>query len=171
MKVQLLQPALAPQKAQACQQLYDSDPSSRLAILKALAQEEASPNMLDPQSPNASNALCLLCLKFPGASEETEPLIVASFILIVHRHNQTTPTMWDQKSHQFTEDLPFCATTLIALSLFKNHLHKRWQRGAPSPEFYRQRAQSILSTKTKGHRALSAHHQRWESFLGEHLGG
>lgn len=149
----------------AVSSLYKSDASSRLAILQTLA----SRNLSNEYSPVDSgirlgDAMCLICLKFPSASEESEPLIVASFLLKVNRESKPLPMLSEDA------ELKFCAKTLVALSLFLPAMnHRTTRHGAPRPDYYRSASISILRSRTPAHRALASHHRAWEIFLQENL--
>ena len=150
---------------ESCQQLYKDDPPSRLAILKALSSNPLENKPLaQTLGDNDGHFLTLLCLKFPNASEENEPLVVAGFLTKVSREKNPLPLLTEDS------DIVFCAKALVSLALFQDALKKRWRNhGAPSPNFYRKTSKSVLKTKTKAHQAVSSHHEQWENFLFEQL--
>jgi hypothetical protein len=158
---------LPPRKAIAASSLYERDPSSRLPILRAMSQGSPIPSegiVPCPGPGGVSEVLFMVCMRFPGSSEEAEPIIAASFMAKCVRSRAPLPMI--------TEDsgVEFCAKTLVSLSVFLEAMNRRTARaGAPKPEYYRKVAQGILSKKTVAHRALSSHHQAWESFIHENF--
>jgi hypothetical protein len=156
---------LSEQSSLALNTLYKQDSSSRLAILKSMASCELPNTPLQwDLTKNIGGAMCLICLKFPLSTEESEPLIVASFLTKVSHETAPLPLIASD------EQLGFCAKTLVALSLFYPAMRRRTDRhAAPSPEYYRQTSRGILQNKTPAHRALASHHVAWENFLYEQL--
>lgn len=146
--------------------LYQRDPASRLAILREMAGGAAGGGIIPCDSGGGIGvALCTLCLKFPGASEEDEPLVAAGMISRVSREYTPLPMLSEDPR------MLFCAKALVSLALFLPAMVLRWRRrGAPSPGFYRNASMGVLdSGPTKAHRALGAHHRGWENFLHEQL--
>ena len=148
--------------------LYNRDPGSRLAILGELAGGESpGADTIIPcdSGGGIGEALCILCLKFPGASEEGEPLVAAGMISRVARESHPLPMISEDRGTLL------CAKTLVSLALFLPAMISRWKRrGAPAPEFYRNAAVGMLrGGPTIAHKALSAHHRGWEDFLHEQL--
>lgn len=154
----------APQSA-SLRDLYSSDPSSRLSILRTLSTSDLPESLLPVDSSRGvMNVLCMICLRFPTASEESEPLIVASFLTQVSKESTPFPALVEGAN------MKFCAKTMVALSLFMPAMKRRMDRtAAPSPDYYRSVASGILSSKSPAHRAVAAHHRAWENFLHECL--
>jgi hypothetical protein len=152
--------------AEGAAKLYAKDPSSRLAIIREASKGSWGDGTIIPcdSQGGISPAICLLCLKFQGASEEGEPLLAAGMISRVARATRPLPMV--------SEDNPaaLCAKTLVSLSLYLPAMILRWKkRGAPAPRFYRDVSAGILKGGTDAHRALAAHHRGWENFLHEQL--
>jgi hypothetical protein len=167
---------LSKPQSKGVSELFAEEFSLRKLLLKSLSsyplgsggREDNNGHVgkLIPCDGNASmnNVLCVVCLKFQGASEEEEPLLAAGFLARTCRESNPLPYASEDS------DISFCRKTLTALSLFLPAMIRRLEKhGAPAPHFYRKMAQAILSDKTKAHRALAAHHQAWEDFLFEQL--
>lgn len=156
---------IGPEQSIAAKQLYTSAPSLRRLVMESLSKlplPDSRTIMPCDMGSSLGNTLCVICLKFSGASEEDEPLIAANFLLRVTREQNPLPMVSEDK------DLGLCAKTLCALSLFLPAMSRRWERGgAPHPSFYRKAAQGVLSTKSYAHRALGKHHAAWENFIYE----
>jgi hypothetical protein len=158
---------LTPSQTSSAANLYAADPSSRMDILRSIARVSSfSGEGIVPCEPGfgMSEILFAICMKFPGSSEEAEPILAASFLAKCVRKNRPLPMI--------TEDgeMDFCAKTLVSLAVFLRAMIRRTERsGAPRPEYYRKVAQGILSQKTPAHRALSSHHMAWESFIHENF--
>jgi hypothetical protein len=151
----------------AASNLYSRDPSSRLELLRSLAssRELDRPGLIPCDlGKGLGEMLCLICLRFPVASEESEPLLVASFISMAGRHPQPLPLVSEDG------EVEFCAKTLVSLAVFMEAMIARTERrGSPSPGYYRGVAKGILSRKSPAHRALGAHHEAWEGFIHENF--
>jgi hypothetical protein len=167
---------LSSSESKGVSELFAGEFSFRKSILKSLSSyplgsgdgegTSGKTSSLIPCDGDASmnNILCIVCLKFRGASEEEEPLLAAGFLARTCRENNPLPLVSEDS------DISFCRKTLTALSLFLPAMIRRLEKhGAPAPHFYRKMAQGILGRKTKAHRALAAHHQAWENFLFEQL--
>lgn len=153
------------EQADSAKSLYEESPSLRKLILETLSKFPL-PDTKDilpcDFGSNLGNTLCVICLKYNGASEEDEPFIAANFLLRASRESNPLPRVSEDK------DLGLCAKTLCALSLFLPAMKKRYERrGAPHPSFYRKTSQGILSTKSYAHKALARHHEGWENFIFE----
>jgi len=165
--MKLLLTSVGIKNAEEAAQLYASDPASRLALMRECSRGEwPSDTEVIPCDAKGgiTRAMCLLCLKFPGASEEAEPLLAAGMISRVSRDSRPLPMVSEDSAAML------CAKTLVSLALYLPAMIFRWkQRGAPRPEFYRNASMGILSKGTAAHRALGAHHRGWEDFLHEQL--
>jgi hypothetical protein len=111
---------------------------------------------------NALDVIYLICLtsKFATSDEECHRVAIT-----VHQYiRKTSEPILPYLHHD--HGLVFASKTLLALSFWAKALEKRWRyHGAPSPKYYRQISKHIYNTN--GQKDLSAHHEQWESFLGE----
>ena len=153
------------EQANSARSLYEGSPSLRKLILETLSKISLPDNKtILPCDLGSSlgNTLCVICLKYSGASEEDEPFIAANFLLRATREENPLPRVSEDK------DLGLCAKTLFALSLFLPAMKRRYERrGAPHPSFYRKVSQGILYKKSYAHKALARHHEGWENFIFE----
>jgi len=54
---------------------------------------------------------------------------------------------------------------LISLCFFKPALQRRWKKGGPHPDFYRNHSKTIFANE--GYEHISANHEKWENFFSE----
>ncbi len=157
--MELLQRTLGAEAAR----LYESDPSQRMALLSEVSKR-GWPSVLPCKGIGGIGmVVSAICLGFPGASEESEPLVVAAMFSRAVREQQILPLASEDKG------MMLCAKTLVSLSIFMPAMLGRWKRrGTPKPGFYRTLSVGILRRgPTAAHRALGTHHQAWENFLHE----
>lgn len=158
----LVQQLYDAKNSDALKALYESDPSSRPSIKQAIGTKLIT----DPSKiiiSNAIDALFMICLTAKFADSEDECNRIA--ITVYQYHDKTremTPSMVSDHG------LTFSSKCLIALSFYPQALEHRWKhRGAPKPDFYRQLSKTVY--KTFEQPDIAAHHEQWESFLGEML--
>ena len=146
----------------ALKDLYETDPETRPSIKQAIGSKLITATNKIITS-NAIDALFMICLTAKFADSEDECNRVA--ITIYQYHDKTKaliPSLVDDR------DLVFSSKCLISLAFFPQKLEKRWkQYAAPKPDFYRQLSKAIY--KTFDQNDIAAHHEKWESFLGEVL--
>lgn len=139
-------------------------------LSKKLSESEDSPNLIpwdlgksEPQQ--LGNFFCLICLKAKIATEEEEPLLVATLLASCTRAKPLLPELAEDQG------LQFCAKALTCLALFREALQRRCDRhGASAPHTYRKHSQTILaSSKNPTREALASHHRNWENFLEENI--
>jgi hypothetical protein len=146
----------------ALQELYDTDLESRPSIKEAIGSKiiTAKDKII---TSNAIDALFMICLTAKFAHSEDECNRVA--ITIYQYHDKTAETIPSLVSDQ---GLQFSSKCLIALSFYPQALEKKWKyHAAPKPEYYRQASKTIYNTFDQ--EDIAAHHEQWETFLGEVL--
>lgn len=150
-------------QSEAVKKLYTKEPSLRKELLKSLSKIPLPEGILVCDiAKSLGNVFSIICLKYPGATEEDEPLIAANFLTKGVKDSRPLPLVTEDS------DLELCSKTFTALCLFLPAMLKRTQRyGSPSPNFYRRTAQSLLKNKSQAHKALADHHRGWETFVYE----
>lgn len=156
----LIEQLYSPQECKAIQELYQEDSSSRIPIRDAIGTKLVTDrNKILFEKP--LDAIYLICLTAKFASSEEECHKIA--ITVYQRHDKPNDVL---PSLAFDEGLKFAHKTLMALSFHLQALEKRWKyHGAPKPAYYRQISKNVFVTN--GEKDIAAHHEQWESFLGE----
>lgn len=162
MKKTLVEQLYSKKQCEALKDLYETDIESRQSIKEAIGSKIIT-DRKKIITTNAIDALFLICLAAKFADSEDECNRVA--ITIYQYHNKPKdmiPSLMDDKG------LVFSSKCLIALSFRPQKLEHNWKhRGAPSPDFYRQLSKTIY--KLYDQTDISAHHEKWEAFLGDVL--
>lgn len=105
------------------------------------------------------NILMFICSTAPFSSSEKESQQVA---IIVHKRikeNNPLPYFMDDRGIDLAEK------SLVALSFFYPAMVKRWKKGGPAPEFYRNC--SKRNFQAEGYSEIADHHEQWEGFFSE----
>ena len=146
----------------ALRDLFENDPSTRPSIKEAIGSKLITSKDKIITS-NAIDALFMICLTAKFADSEDECNRVA--ITIYQYHDKTRDVIPSMISD---EGLVFASKCLIALSFHPQALEKRWKyRAAPKPDFYRQLSKTVFTMHDQ--KDIAAHHEQWETFLGEVL--
>ena len=139
--------------------LYKDDPSF-WGILKKVIGEKILEEQKKVLLAKPLDVLSLICLTSKFATSEDECHRVAVIIYEYTLEEDPLPYLLNDHGIKLSKK------ALMALSLFKNALIKRWKyHGAPKPEFYR--SASINNFISSGHKDIAAHHTKWEGFIGE----
>lgn len=156
----LIEQLYSPLECKAIQDLYEEDSSSRIAIREAIGTKL----IVDKDkilSEKPLDAIYLICLAAKFASSEEECHKVA--ITVYQRYDKPNDVL---PSLAFDDGLKFAHKTLMALSFHQQALERLWKyHGAPKPAYYRQISKNVFVTY--GEKEIAAHHEQWESFLGE----
>lgn len=150
-----------PQKCSAIRKLW-KDEGCRQSLRQSVGMELTRRDDLLLVQPGI-DILMLVCSTSPFASDEQECATVAAIVTQgIQSHDDPLPSLMD-------ESFAFSLKTLTSLSFFLRAMERRHQRrGAPAPNFYRERSRSIF--RMFGHPRLADHHVAWENFLAEKLG-
>ena len=138
--------------------LYYEDLDARQSFYQAFGKKiiESQELFLD-QKP--LDILMLVCSTATFSSGPEESQTVA---LIIHKRlneKEPLPYILDDKGLDLAEK------TLISLSFFLPALEKRWKKGAPHPDFYRQCSKKAFISNNLEN--IADHHEQWESFFNE----
>jgi hypothetical protein len=158
--VTLIEELYSDKEASSIKRLFQQDEQLRESILEAIGNKVSLDNHKILTS-RPIDILYIVCLTAKFADSEDECFRVA---ISVFQHFTNTKNILPQLSED--RGLAFATKTLIALSFHFPALKKKWQqRGAPSPDYYRQISKAVFSIH--GQEDLASHHEQWEGFLGE----
>ncbi len=136
--------------------LYYEDLDARQSFYQAFGKKiiESQDMFLD-QKP--LDILMLICSTASFSSGPDESQTVA---LILHKRLNDAhplPYILDDKG------LVLAEKTLVSLSFFLPALEKRWRKGAPHPNFYRECSKKMFIANNLEN--IADHHEQWESFF------
>lgn len=138
--------------------LYYDDPEAKASFYEAFGKKiiEKQDVILNAK---ALDILLLVCNTATFASSLDECHNVA--IIIHKRLKDPNPLPY------ITDDvgINLAEKSFTSLSFFYKALEKRWNKGAPSPSFYRQCAKKIFALNNL--EEIAYHHEKWEAFFQE----
>lgn len=138
--------------------LYNESPESRQSFYKAFGDKIlGSQNKILLSTP--LDILMLICSTAPFSSSESESQQVAIIIYKRMKELNPLPYVLDDRGIDLAEKC------FISLSFFYPAMVRRWKKGGPSPEFYRNH--SIGLFESEGHHEIAENYKKWENFLGE----
>jgi len=138
--------------------LYYDDPDAKLSFYQAFGNKifEKQDVFL---STKPLDVLMLICNTATFASSIEECHNVA--VIIYRRMQEPKPLPY------ITDDqgITLAEKSFIALSFFNKALERRWNKGGPSPSFYRSCAKKIFAANNL--EEIADHHEKWETFFQE----
>jgi hypothetical protein len=155
----LIEQLYSKSNCEALKDLFENDPSTIPSIKQAIGSKLITSSEQIITS-HAIDAIFMICLAAKFADSEDECNRVAVTIYQYHDKAPAVPSLANDSG------LVFASKCLIALSFYPQALEKRWrQHAAPKPDFYRQLSKSVYTIYEQ--KDIAAHHEQWESFLGE----
>jgi len=138
--------------------LYYDDPDAKTSFYEAFGKKIIEKQDIFLIS-KPLDILMLICstAKFASSTEECQNVAV----IIYKRIQEPKPLPYITDDH----GMVLAEKSFIALSFFYKTLEKRWQKGAPSPAFYRNCSKKIFSANN--FEDIAKHHEQWEAFFQE----
>lgn len=136
--------------------LYYTDLSARQSFYQAFGDKilQSQDKIL---SAEPLSILMFICCTASFASSEEESNQVALIVYKRLKERNPLPYIMDDRGIDLAEKI------LVSLSFFYPAMLKRHQKGAPSPDFYRQYSKKIF--ETNGYLEIANNHERWERFF------
>lgn len=139
--------------------LYKNDIPSRTIFLKTFGQRiiEKQEDFINAKPLDILSLICMTA-SFADSKEECHEVAIIFFKRL--KDSNPLPYLTDGQNFLFAEK------TLVALSIYKSAMEKRWSyRGAPSPKYYRSISKLIF--EKNGKNSIANHHEMWENFFSE----
>jgi hypothetical protein len=154
----LIEQLYTPKAVSLIRDLYKDDSNSRESFYEAFGNKilEKQSEFL-PQKP--LDILMLICAtaKFASSLHESQNVAV-----IIHRRiteANPLPYILDDRGLDLAEK------TFVSLAFFYPAMEKRWKKGGPHPDFYKQYSKRLFETNNL--EDLAHHYEKWLNFLTE----
>ena len=138
--------------------LYEDDLDARENFYKAFGNKilESKDKILISKPLDIFLFICSTA-RFASSAEESN--LVACIVYKRIKENSPLPYVLDDKGIDLAEK------SLVSLSFFYPALLKRWKKGGPHPDFYRQHSKKLFYSL--GYSEIADHHEMWENFFSE----
>jgi hypothetical protein len=140
------------------QDLYSDDPSSRSTFYQTFGHKilESREKILLSEPLNILMFICSTA-SFSSSPEESQQVAIITY----KRFGEANPLPYVLDDRGIT----LAEKCLVSLSFFYPAMVKRWKKGGPSPEFYRDYSKRIF--ESEGYYEIAEHHEQWERFFTE----
>ena len=154
----LIEELYSPEAVSLIKDLYMDDVEAKQSFYNAFGNK-----ILQSQTKIlASKPLDIIMFVCSTANFSSSPEECAQVAVIVYKtlkEKNPLPYILDDAGINLAEKI------LISLSFFKPALQRRWKKGGPHPDFYRNYSKSIFANA--GYIHISQHHEKWENFFSE----